>query len=102
MAILLLGLALLFLSGVRPAHAQSANCVGNYGTPPGVPPGLLDGYGFNQYVTYGNTSAALFGQLAAHPNRLDVVGLQSGDVDVSFHIDHGEIGIDAIHAGNAC
>ena len=26
-------------------------------------PGLLDGYGFNQYVTYGNTSAALFGQL---------------------------------------
>ncbi len=26
-------------------------------------PGLLDGYGFNQYVTYGNTSAAFFGQL---------------------------------------
>ena len=26
-------------------------------------PGLLDGYGFNQYVTYGNTSAALFGQV---------------------------------------
>src|SRR4029079_6588778 len=26
-------------------------------------PGLLDGYGFKQYVTYGNTSAALFGQL---------------------------------------
>ena len=26
-------------------------------------PGLLDGYGFNQYVTYGNTSAAAFGQL---------------------------------------
>jgi iron complex outermembrane receptor protein len=26
-------------------------------------PGLLDGYGFNQYVTYGNTSAAVFGQL---------------------------------------
>jgi iron complex outermembrane recepter protein len=25
-------------------------------------PGLLDGYGFNQYVKYGNTSAALFGQ----------------------------------------
>ena len=36
MAILLLGLALLFLSGVRPAHAQSANCVGNYG-------GVVDG-----------------------------------------------------------
>ena len=26
-------------------------------------PGLLDGYGFNQYVQYGNTSAALFSQL---------------------------------------
>jgi iron complex outermembrane receptor protein len=26
-------------------------------------PGLLDGYGFNQYVKYGNTSAALFGQV---------------------------------------
>jgi iron complex outermembrane receptor protein len=26
-------------------------------------PGLLDGYGFNQYVKYGNTSAAVFGQL---------------------------------------
>ena len=26
-------------------------------------PGLLDGYGFNQYVNYGNTSAALFGQI---------------------------------------
>jgi iron complex outermembrane receptor protein len=26
-------------------------------------PGLLDGYGFNQYVTYGNTSAAAFGQV---------------------------------------
>ena len=43
MTILLLGLVLLALGGVRPAHAQSANCVGNYGTPPGVPPGLLDG-----------------------------------------------------------
>jgi len=26
-------------------------------------PGLLDGYGYNQYVQYSNTSAALFGQL---------------------------------------
>jgi iron complex outermembrane receptor protein len=26
-------------------------------------PGLLDGYGYNQYVTYDNISAALFGQL---------------------------------------
>jgi len=36
MAILLLGLVLLLLGGVRPAHAQSANCVGTYG-------GKLDG-----------------------------------------------------------
>jgi uncharacterized repeat protein (TIGR01451 family) len=36
MAILLLGLALLLMGGVRPAHAQSASCVGTYG-------GLLDG-----------------------------------------------------------
>jgi iron complex outermembrane receptor protein len=27
-------------------------------------PGLLDGYGFDQYVQFGNVSAALFGQLA--------------------------------------
>lgn len=27
------------------------------------PPGLLDGYGFNQYLDYHNTSAAAFGQL---------------------------------------
>ncbi len=26
-------------------------------------PGLLDGYGYNQYVRYGNTSAAVFGQV---------------------------------------
>jgi len=32
-------------------------------TPAAATPGLLDGYGFNQYVQYGNTSAALFGQL---------------------------------------
>ena len=36
MAILLLVLALLFLGGVRPAHAQSKNCVGDFS-------GLLDG-----------------------------------------------------------
>jgi len=35
-AILLLSLVLLLLGGVRPAHAQSANCVGTYG-------GVLDG-----------------------------------------------------------
>src|SRR4029079_10151572 len=27
-------------------------------------PGLLDGYGYHQYVDYGNTSAAVFGQVA--------------------------------------
>jgi iron complex outermembrane receptor protein len=32
-------------------------------TPAAATPGLLDGYGFNQNVNYGNTSAALFGQV---------------------------------------
>jgi len=32
-------------------------------TPAAATPGLLDGYGFNQYVKYGNTSAAVFGQV---------------------------------------
>ena len=27
-------------------------------------PGLLDGYGYNQYVDFGNISAAVFGQVA--------------------------------------
>ena len=31
-------------------------------TPAAATPGLLDGYGFNQYVQYDNTSAAIFGQ----------------------------------------
>jgi hypothetical protein len=31
--------------------------------PAAATPGLLDGYGYNQDVDYGNTSAALFGQL---------------------------------------
>jgi iron complex outermembrane recepter protein len=32
-------------------------------TPAAATLGLLDGYGFNQYVKYGNTSAAVFGQV---------------------------------------
>ena len=32
-------------------------------------PGLLDGYGYNQYVDYGNTSAALFGQIEWKADR---------------------------------
>jgi iron complex outermembrane receptor protein len=32
-------------------------------TPAAATPGLLDGYGYNQYVTYDNTSAAAYGQL---------------------------------------
>jgi iron complex outermembrane receptor protein len=37
-------------------------------------PGLLDGYGFNQYVQYGNTSAAIFGQAeVAVTDRLRVM-----------------------------
>ena len=37
-------------------------------------PGLLDGYGYNQYVDYGNTSAAVFGQVAwAVSDRLRIL-----------------------------
>ena len=37
-------------------------------------PGLLDGYGYNQYVHYGNTSAAAFGQVSwAITDRLRVL-----------------------------
>jgi iron complex outermembrane receptor protein len=32
-------------------------------TPAAATPGLLDGYGYDQYVNYDNTSAALFGQI---------------------------------------
>jgi iron complex outermembrane receptor protein len=33
-------------------------------TPAAATPGLLDGYGFDQYVAFGNVSAAVFGQVA--------------------------------------
>ncbi|HET9130867.1 MAG TPA: TonB-dependent receptor, partial [Terriglobia bacterium] len=43
-------------------------------TPAALTPGLLDGYGFNQYLQYRNTSAALFGQLEWKiTNRLRVL-----------------------------
>ena len=32
-------------------------------TPAAATPGLLDGYGFNQFIQYSNTSAAIFGQV---------------------------------------
>ena len=32
-------------------------------TPAAATPGLLDGYGFNQFIQYSNTSAAVFGQV---------------------------------------
>jgi iron complex outermembrane receptor protein len=43
-------------------------------TPAALTPGLLDGYGFNQYLNYRNVSAALFGQLEwTITNRLRVL-----------------------------
>jgi iron complex outermembrane receptor protein len=43
-------------------------------TPAAMTPGLLDGYGYNQYVTYDNISAAWFGQVEwTFANRLRVL-----------------------------
>jgi iron complex outermembrane receptor protein len=43
-------------------------------TPAAATPGLLDGYGFNQYVQYENTSAAIFGQVdVAVTDRLRIL-----------------------------
>ena len=52
-------------------------------------PGLLDGYGFNQYVTFENVSAAVFGQLAwSVTDRLRVLpGLR-------FNYDQKEVSFD--------
>ena len=52
-------------------------------------PGLLDGYGFNQYVTFENVSAAVFGQLAwSVTDRLRVLpGLR-------FNYDQKEVDFD--------
>jgi hypothetical protein len=43
-------------------------------------PGLLDGYGFNQFVAYDNTSAAVFGK----PKRImsKVIGGRSRIVEL--------------------
>jgi iron complex outermembrane receptor protein len=52
-------------------------------------PGLLDGYGYNQYVAFGNRSAAVFGQLEiALTDRLSLLpGLR-------FNYDHKEVNFD--------
>ena len=51
-------------------------------------PGLLDGYGYNQYLDYDNTSAAVFGQLQwSITDRLRVLpgpALQLRQEDVDF------------------
>jgi iron complex outermembrane receptor protein len=44
-------------------HGSAAARVLLAPTPAAATPGLLDGYGFNQYLKFRNTSAALFGQL---------------------------------------
>ena len=52
-------------------------------------PGLLDGYGYNQYVDYGNTSAAVFGQVAvAVTDRLRLLP------GVRFNYDHKDVDFD--------
>ncbi|HEY7057371.1 MAG TPA: TonB-dependent receptor, partial [Vicinamibacterales bacterium] len=52
-------------------------------------PGLLDGYGYNQYVNYANTSAALFGQLTW--SITDRVRLLPG---LRFNYDHKDVDFD--------
>ena len=52
-------------------------------------PGLLDGYGYNQFVDYGNTSAAVFGQVAvALTDRLRFLP------GVRFNYDHKDVDFD--------
>ena len=52
-------------------------------------PGLLDGYGYNQFVDYGNTSAAVFGQVAvALTERLRFLP------GVRFNYDHKNVDFD--------
>jgi len=52
-------------------------------------PGLLDGYGYNQYVDYGNTSAAVFGQVAWTVN--DRLRILPG---IRFNYDHKDVDFD--------
>src|SRR4029453_61237 len=52
-------------------------------------PGLVDGYGYNQIVDYGNTSAAVFGQVAfALTDRLRVLP------GIRFNYDHKDVNFD--------
>jgi iron complex outermembrane recepter protein len=52
-------------------------------------PGLLEGYGYNQTVDYGNTSAAVFGQVAfALTDRLRVLP------GIRFNYDHKDVNFD--------
>jgi iron complex outermembrane receptor protein len=48
---------------IKQEHGESAARWLLAPTPNAATPGLLDGYGFDQYLMYRNTSAALFGQL---------------------------------------
>jgi len=52
-------------------------------------PGLLDGYGYKQYVDYGNTSAAVFGQVAwTVTDRLRILP------GIRFNYDHKDVDFD--------
>ena len=52
-------------------------------------PGLLDGYGYHQYVDYGNTSAAVFGQMAWRVT--DGLRILPG---IRFNYDHKDVDFD--------
>jgi iron complex outermembrane receptor protein len=58
-------------------------------SPAAATPGLLDGYGYDQFVDYGNTSAALFGQVAfSLTDRLRVLP------GIRFNYDHKDVDFD--------
>jgi iron complex outermembrane receptor protein len=48
---------------IRQEHGSAAARFLLAPTPAAATPGLLEGYGFNQYLTYRNVSAAMFGQM---------------------------------------
>src|SRR5262245_28189454 len=58
-------------------------------TPAAATPGLLDGYGYKQYMQYGNTSAAVFGQFSwALTDRLRLMP------GIRFNYDHKDVDFD--------
>jgi iron complex outermembrane receptor protein len=75
--------------GFRQEHGSAAARFLLAPTPAAATPGLLDGYGYDQYVTFGNRSAAVFGQIeVALTDRLSLLpGLR-------FNYDHKDVDFD--------